>query len=85
MAHAINQIQENVAPPAASIKPATDMQTILASITNLQVLAPAIAVKPQTKMKQVLVLLTHKADNENGGRCRRNNNNCTHTQKVGNT
>ena len=84
MTHVVNTIQTNkssVAPPLAAASEAnTEMQTILAAITNLSNPTPSVVTKPKIEMQQILALLTAKASSENTGggggcRCRCNNNN----------
>ena len=66
MANAINQTKENTPPPSVSSPPPTELQTILAAITNIQSQS-APAAKPKTDMEKILALLTTNAGN-NGGR-----------------
>ena len=96
MAPVVNTIQTNqlsVAPSAAAAsEPKTEMQIILAAITNLSNPTPPVVTKPKTKMRQILALLIAKVCSKNGrsgggGGCdglRNNNlnNNCNGCCKV---
>ena len=82
MANAINQTEENVPSPTALNRPATELQTILAAITNIQS-RPAPVAKPKTDMEQILSLLTPNTDN-NGVQRNTNNDNTCKQPKVEN-
>mmetsp|Transcript_13242 Transcript_13242/g.14192 ORF Transcript_13242/g.14192 Transcript_13242/m.14192 type:complete len:84 (-) Transcript_13242:310-561(-) len=70
MTYVINTIQSNQSNAASSLavasQPPTEIETILAAITNLQRPVPPVA-KTKTEMQQTLALLTAKAGLENAG------------------